>query len=154
MSSYSIVRIKSLLELVSMEAKIQQTMMRQPNNKRPVMEKRMSKSLFGIKILIIISYEINYTLSKLRIIALFFFFASPKKETKNASLMIFFCKISLFFSQHHPDRLSSRFIRRLALWVAPSASAKKITYFTTKNIIWRSSLICLQIMFRTWPFNF
>ena len=38
-------------------------------------------------------------------IFVFFFFASPKKETKNASLMIFFCKIIQFFCQHHPDRL-------------------------------------------------
>jgi hypothetical protein len=38
-------------------------------------------------------------------IFVFFFFASPKKETKNASLMIFFCKIIEFFCPHHPDRL-------------------------------------------------
>ena len=38
---------------------------------------------------------------------------------------------------YHPDRLSQRFASRKALWVAPSASAKKTAYFTTKNIIWR-----------------
>jgi hypothetical protein len=29
------------------------------------------------------------------------------------------------YAPPHPDRLSSRFIRRLALWVATSATAKK-----------------------------
>ncbi len=51
--------------------------------------------------------------------------------------MIFFCKISPFFFQHHPDRLSQCFARHKALWVAPSANTKKITYFTTKKIIGR-----------------
>jgi hypothetical protein len=65
----------------------------------------------------------------------FYFFASPKKVTKKSSLMIFFCKISPFFSPHHPDRLCPRFPSLEALWVAPSANAKKTTYFTTKKLI-------------------
>jgi len=60
------------------------------------------------------------------VIFVFFFFASPKKETKNASLMIFFCKIIQFFCQHHPDRLSQCFTSHEALWVATSATAKNI----------------------------
>jgi hypothetical protein len=83
-----------------------------------------------------------------------YFFASPKKVTKKSSLMIFFCKISPFSPtrwlalslktatscflnalSYHPDRLSPRFACSKALWVAPSASAKKTDYFTTKKII-------------------
>jgi hypothetical protein len=51
--------------------------------------------------------------------------------------MIFFCKISPFFLPHHPDLLSQRFACSKALWVAPSASAKKTAYFKTKKIIGR-----------------
>ena len=66
-------------------------------------------------------------------IFVFFFFASPKKVTKKSSLMIFFCKINEFLYPHHPDRLPSRFIRRLALWVAPSANAKKLIILKRKT---------------------
>jgi len=47
--------------------------------------------------------------------------------------MIFFCKINEFFYQHHPDRLPSHFILRMALWVAPSANAKKLIFYDEKT---------------------
>jgi hypothetical protein len=47
--------------------------------------------------------------------------------------MIFFCKIIEFLYPHHPDRLSISSIRRLALWVAPTASAKKLNILPRKK---------------------
>jgi len=44
--------MKSPLDLVSMEESSQHKMMSQPNNKRPVMEKMMSKSLLDNLLLV------------------------------------------------------------------------------------------------------
>ena len=61
--------------------------------------------------------------------------------------MIFFCKIIECLYPHHPDRLSSSSIRRLALWVAPSANAKKLIILLRKKSYDGYSLIWVLIMY-------
>jgi hypothetical protein len=48
---------------------------------------------------------------------------------------------------YHPDRLSLRFTRYEALWVAPSANAKNFNILQRKKSYDGSSLIWFKIMF-------